>query len=107
MTALSGEGVKNADFAGCVIFLEGCFGDLMADAFLIAGAKAVVGNAEATLGHRWLLGPAEIVGRAWLRGMREQLTVNEALRMARLEVKPPFDKAWFIKGEGNEVIQWT
>lgn len=93
-TALAAHQVKAADFSGSLVFLEGCYGDQMAKAFLAADAKAVVGCTKSTYGRRWRLGPSSIVGRAWLRMVRRGFAASDALNYAIGKVRAPYREGW-------------
>ncbi len=99
-TALSAEQVRRTELAGQAIFLEGCYIAQIADAFMAAGAKTVVGNRGITWGRRFFLGPAQIVGRAWLRTFKITRSPKQALRSALNEVTDKwgaqFSQGWEI-----------
>lgn len=82
LTALSAEQVRNADFSGCTVFLEGCYGLGMAKAFLQAGALSVVGSSQPTFGKRLFLGPSSKMARAWIRAVTGGMTAQGALQIA-------------------------
>ena len=104
-TALSAEQVEQADFSGSIVFLEGCFGLELGDAFMKAGALAVVGSTVATMGRRWRLGPSSIIGREWLRQMKRGATVSAALGLAVRRVGSPHNFGWAAIGHKNARIQ--
>jgi len=85
-TALSAEQVRDSDFTDRAVFLEGCFGAQMADAFLDAGASVVVGNSGITWGRRFLLGPAQVVGKKWIKQYNAGFSPRSALAAALMEV---------------------
>ena len=85
-TALSAEQIRETALDGRTIFLEGCFGAQIADAFLEAGAKTVVGNTGITWGRRFFLGPAQVVGKAWLDAFEGGLSPRKALDVAMANV---------------------
>ncbi len=85
-TALSAEQVREIDLTSRAIFLEGCFGAQMADAFLDAGASVVIGNSGITWGRRFLLGPAQVVGKRWIKAYRAGHSPRKALTAALAEV---------------------
>lgn len=58
------------DLDGQIIYLEGCNADDMANAFLQAGASAVVGDKDSSYGRRWRIGPSSLIGMRWLDAMR-------------------------------------
>ena len=93
-TALAAHQVKGADFSGSLVFLEGCYGDTMGQAFLAAGARAVVGSTGTTYGRRWRLGPSSIVGRAWLKMVRRGFKAGDALVYALKKVRAPYREGW-------------
>ena len=85
-TALSAEQIRETALDGRTIFLEGCFGAQIADAFLEAGAETVVGNTGITWGRRFFLGPAQVVGKAWLDAFEDGLSPRKALDVALAKV---------------------
>lgn len=95
-TALTAEQVAEADFDGCHIFLEGCNGNEMADAFLAAGALSVTGNNLSTYGRRWHIGPSSKVGAAWIAQMRRGET-DEALKKGLDRVPDRYKAGWTVR----------
>ncbi len=108
LTALSAKQVRDTRLNGQVIFLEGCYGAQIADAFLEAGALAIVGNSGITWGRRFFLGPAQVVGKTWLKALERGSTLREALNEAMKEVKErwgvQFGLGWkvLIRSVGHE-----
>ena len=100
-TALSASQVRATDFAGSLVFLEGCYGAEMAEAFLDAGARAVTGSGDATWGRAYRLGPSSKVGRAWLQSVRRGEPVRAALKAALNTVKIPYRHAWAVQGDAG------
>jgi hypothetical protein len=98
-TTLSLDKVKAADFTNSLLFLEGCYGAAFADAFLSAGAKAVIGSSQPTWGRKYLLGPSSIIGRDWLRNINAQQTVKQALESALKKVSHPHNQSWIVQGD--------
>lgn len=103
-TALSAPQIAAMRLTGSLVFLEGCYGNEFAEAFLKAGARAVVGNQNPTWGRRWFLGPANIVGRAWLRQLRKGATVRRALQAAVRAVKAPHSLGWSVMGQKEATL---
>lgn len=99
MPALAIEQVRALDLEGGIVFLEGCWGGRIADAFLQAGAVAVVGAEASTWGRRWLLGPSSLVGREWLRTLNGGATVQEALNVAVNQIEPGRRDKWRAYGD--------
>lgn len=93
-TALSAGQIRETEMNGQVVFLEGCFGAQIADAFLEAGASTVVGNSGITWGRRFFLGPAQVVGKAWLEAFEVGLSPREALDAALAEVQKKWDASF-------------
>ncbi|KKN73393.1 hypothetical protein LCGC14_0400960 [marine sediment metagenome] len=100
-TALSARQIRETGLTGQVIFLEGCFGAQIADAFLEAGATTVVGNSGITWGRRFFLGPAQVVGKTWLKAFEAGLSPRKALDAALAEVRKKwgsrFEVGWRIQ----------
>ena len=100
-TALSAEQIRETDLDGKIIFLEGCFGAQIADAFIDAGSAIVVGNTGITWGRRFFLGPAQVVGKKWLELFEKGLSPRKALDGAQAEVKKKwgerFALGWHIQ----------
>jgi hypothetical protein len=97
ITALSAKQVIKANFNESDVFLEGCYGDMMADAFLCAGARSVSGSRAPTWGRRWRLGPSSIVGREWLHQILSGKSPETAMQIASETVSEPFNFGWFTK----------
>lgn len=98
-TAISAEQVAQGDFNRSLVFLEGCYGIYMSEAFLRAGALAVVGSAEITYGKRWFLGPSSKIGRRWLQNVRVGMTAGAALAEATKREKSAYK--WRVAGNGK------
>ena len=81
-TALSAEQIGGVSLPRSLVFLEGCYGLQFAEAFLTAGALAVIGCDEPTFGRRWFPGPSSIIGRKWLLSVRAGKSAGEALSLA-------------------------
>lgn len=83
-TALSAEQIRSVDVGGAVVYLAGCFGEgPIADAFLEAGASAVVGDRDQTwAGAYWPMGSNRL-GRLFVRGIRQGGDADAAYRFAR------------------------
>ena len=103
-TVISAEDMENADFSECTIFLEGCHGDEMVNAFLKAGADVVLGNKDSTWGRRWRMGPSSKVGKWWLKNIRLGMSPSVALGNAVKKVKAPFNRGW-IAAYNNGVTE--
>lgn len=101
-TALSAEQVRKADFQGSLVFLEGCYGLEMAQAFLDAGAAAVAGCSQPTWGYSWRIGPSSRVGRAWLENLRTGLNAADSLMLALPDIPEQFSMGWAVLGN-----QWA
>lgn len=82
-TALSADQVRSVKLPGSLVFLEGCYGALCADAFIQAGALAVVGSDTQTYGKRLFLGPSSKIGQTWLEAINKGHTVDKALELAQ------------------------
>jgi len=100
-TALTAKQVRGAPevFAGALVFLEGCFGGMMAGAFLDAGARAVVGSDRVTYGRRLRRGPSSQIGSEWLKGIKHGETAKTALAGALAKVPSRFSDGWEIAGD--------
>ncbi len=85
-TALSARQIRETSLNGHMIFLEGCFGAQIADAFLEAGASVVIGNSGITWGRRFFLGPAQVVGKSWLEAFGAGFSPRDALDVALKKV---------------------
>jgi hypothetical protein len=84
-TALGEDQVRGADaalFKDSLVFLEGCFGAGMADAFIYAGAKSVIGNTESTISRPLTVGPSSKVGQRWLSNINKGMSSEDAIRAA-------------------------
>lgn len=97
-TAVSARQIRGADLGGSLVFLEGCYGLQMADAFLKAGSLAVVGRDRPTGGRRMLLGSGARIGRAWLQGIKRGMTCEEALKCALSKIGQKHRPGWAIAG---------
>ena len=98
-TALGTDQIRQADFQGSMVFLEGCYGLEMAQAFLDAGAAAAVGCSVPTWGRSWRLGPSSQVGREWLRQIRAGLDASDALGLALASVPDLYNDGWSVLGD--------
>lgn len=83
-TAISADQIRAARLGGAVVYMAGCFGDgPVADAFLDAGALAVVGDRDTTwAGTHWPLGSNRL-GRLFVRSMRLGMSPYNAFSYAR------------------------
>lgn len=109
ITALSAEQVENAPgiFSGSIVYLEGCHGTTMANAFLNAGARAVVGDRNTSWGKRFGLGPSSKIGKHWLKQIKQGATVCGALAMSLAKVKHlPYElyDGMFVVGESGVTL---
>jgi len=94
LTALRLDQIQAADLTGAVVFVANCFGltdagepDVMVQALLDAGARAVVAGAGENWGAlRGVTGP-DLLGQWMRRGMRLRFTPVLALRVARMRVR--------------------
>ena len=88
-TALSASQVSDAPeiFSGSIVYLEGCHGNEMAQAFLDAGARAVVGDKDTSWGRRFGIGPSSAIGKHWLKQIKQGVSVKNALVMSLAKVK--------------------
>lgn len=83
-TAISSEQIRTANLGGAVVYMAGCFGDgPVADAFLEAGASAIVGDSDTTWAGTWLPLGSNRLGRLFVRGMRSGGDADYAYRFAR------------------------
>lgn len=83
-TAISADQIRTARIDGAVVYMAGCFGDgPVADAFLEAGASAIVGDSDTTWAGTWLPLGSNRLGRLFVRGMRRGGNVDDAYRFAR------------------------
>lgn len=101
-TALGFEQVRDAPpelFTGSLVFLEGCFGGRISSAFLDAGARAVVGSKITTWGHPTRLGPSSVIGKTWIKSMKDGDTVGAALHKALRRVDRKFTEYWQVYGK--------
>ena len=83
-TAISAAQVEQSEdiFVGSLVYLEGCHGNEMAQAFLNAGARAVVGDTNTSWGKRFMIGPSSAIGKHWLKLIKKGITVNTSLLVA-------------------------
>ena len=81
-TAISAEQVRSLRLPGSLVFLEGCYGALFAQAFLDAGALAVAGSNQATYGKRMFMGASSKIGKAWLKEVLNGHSAGDALGKA-------------------------
>jgi len=100
-TALSIAQMQDLRLPGSLVFMEGCYGLQFAEAFLRSGARSVIGNSNPTWGRRWFLGPANIVGRNWLRNLKQGATMQDALQAALKAIKPPHSLGWSLRGQSE------
>ncbi|RJX17535.1 MAG: hypothetical protein C4575_12900 [Desulforudis sp.] len=82
LTALSADQVRSVRLPSSLVFLEGCYGALFAQAFIDAGALAVAGSSEQTIGKRLAIGPSSTVGQRWLWSVLRGKSAGEALARA-------------------------
>lgn len=94
-TALSFQGISQADWRGAVVFLEGCYGIGAMRAFFDGGASVVIGNSGTTIGYRYRLGEAQMVGREFLRGLAAGHTPFDAYMTATRKGH----KGWVFAGD--------
>lgn len=80
--ALTNAQIRQADFRGSIVYLEGCNGDEYAQVFLDAGAKTVIGDIDASYGKSWRIGPSSLIGQEWLRAMHSGLGAHDAMLKA-------------------------
>jgi len=109
ITALSAEQVENAPetFSGSIVYLEGCHGTTMANAFLNAGARAVVGDKDTSWGRKYRLGPSSKIGKHWLKQIKQGASVRDALAVSLAKVKHlPYElyDGMFVVGEMGVTI---
>lgn len=95
-TAISAEQIASLDLKGCEVFLEGCEGFMLADAFLAAGAKDVVSSDGPTYGRKYRLGSSSIIGKNYLKYRGENWPPVTALELALECVKPEHRKNWKV-----------
>jgi len=100
ITAMSFDQIAFAPeecFSDSVIFLEGCYGMEISEAFFKAGAKAVIGNIGPTYGHPLRRGPSSVVGYSWLRNYRR--TKDYKLSLERAIPNPVGEnyKGWVLR----------
>ena len=93
-TALTARQVREMELPGSLVFLEGCYGYQFGRAFVDAGARAVVGCDRPTWGRRWRMGPSSVVGREWLRQIRQGRHYTRALEAALVKVPPVYRRGW-------------
>ncbi len=103
-TALSIEQMRGFQLPGSLVFLEGCYGAEFAQAFLSAGARAAVGNSNPTWGKRWFLGPAERIGKRWIKLLKLGYSVEVALAAATAVVRPPHSLGWSLMGQREATL---
>lgn len=108
-TALSAAQVERSEgiFAGSLVYLEGCHGDTMAQAFLNAGARAVVGDKNTSWGRKYRLGPSSKIGRHWLKLIKKGITVNTSLLVALKKVEHlsgELREGMFVMGDKGATI---
>jgi hypothetical protein len=96
-TTLSATQVQSLDLTGTEIFLEGCYGGLMADAFLSAGALSVVGSNKPTYGRRFRKGPSSIVGSNYLKMRKRGIKSTTALTLSLRKIPAKSRGKWSIK----------
>ncbi len=92
-TALSLDQLQSVSLPGSLVFLEGCYGALLSSAFIAAGASAVIGSTQATVGKRYFLGVSSKIGRAWLAAIQRGDTAETAL------IKSGADNSWNVFGD--------
>ena len=108
-TAISAIQVEKSEgvFTGSLVYLEGCHGDEMAQAFLNAGARAVVGDSNTSWGRKFFQGPSSMIGRHWLKLIKRGITVNTSLLVALEKVKHlPIElrEGMFVMGDKGATI---
>jgi len=108
-TSISGKQVESAPeiFSGSIVYLEGCYGTTMADAFLNAGARAVVGDKDVSWGRKYRLGPSSKIGKYWLKQIKQGASVRDALAVSLAKVKHlPYElyDGMFVVGEMGVTI---
>lgn len=105
-TAITAEQIKSLNLAGTHVFLEGCNGIFLDDAFLQAGAKSVTGALASTWGRRIFLAPASKVGRRFIKRIEKSGDPDSALKgaMKVKGLKP--DEKWKVvqNGKSTEVV---
>jgi hypothetical protein len=104
-TTLSAAQIALTNWKGALVFMEGCYGGLMADAFLEGGARAVAGAGKSTWGKRYGIGPSSQVGREWLRLIRKGEMMGAALYKATKTVPRPFSDGWTVLGDEGARLQ--
>ena len=82
-----------------LVFLEGCFGQEMADAFLAAGAQTVIGSDRITWSRALRVGPASKVGQKTIAAARKGKDVSAALLEGLTYVAPIHALGWAIAGD--------
>lgn len=103
-TALAATWVAGLKLPASLVFLEGCYGGQIAEAFLAGGARAVVGNEQPTYGRRIRLGPAQQIGRAWLQQLRRGFPVGLALRAAQRVAPLEHRNGWQVYGDSEAIL---
>lgn len=75
--------VCTLDLAGALVYLAGCWGvGAASDAFLAAGAAAVVADANEAWAGRFLPLGSQALGRMWVRYVAAGMTAGAALDLA-------------------------
>lgn len=83
-TAISADQIRSVDLGGAVVYMAGCFGDgPVADAFLEAGASAIVGDSDTTWAGTWLPLGSNRLGRLFVRRMKAGDSAHDAFVRAR------------------------
>jgi len=83
--ALSIITLGGVELPGTLVYMAGCWGaPQWSDAFLAAGARAVVADRNTAWAGRWLPLGSHAIGREWLRSLRDGERAGEALDLARL-----------------------
>lgn len=97
-TALSVDQIKDRKdlFENTAVFLEGCEGVEMSDAFMAAGAQLVIGSNRTTYGKRIGLGPSSKIGRTWLKAYRKTKDATGAMKKAIKKVNSKYKGGWRI-----------
>ena len=79
-TVLAADDVARLDLTGAVVYLAGCYGaGAMAEAFLAAGARFVVGDRESTFAGHFLPLGSNRLGWHFVRALRRGLPPYAAL----------------------------
>lgn len=98
-TAVSAEQIAAVNWKGALVFMEGCYGAMLANSFLQGGATAVAGAGKSTWGRRYFIGPSSKVGSEWLRLIRRGETMGVSLYKATKTVPRPFSDGWSVMGD--------